>query len=256
MSRDAASTTVVLSGRVGGTTHREVELLGKLPPDLRLIGGLAVMCRVGMPHRTTVDLDTVARDAEGLHESLARLAVSAPGGGQYSFAGEMDLDVIEIAESDAADLARALLASGERLTDLELNVIGHTWAHDEATPIDIVAVDEINGGRLAAAESRLVATVAGLVVMKSMTVRLRASTRPEKRASDLYDLSRLLTVGELSSSDLDPLPPVLRDAVVDRLIGWFLDDAGRDRTYRDVRRFDEPAIELDVVADAVERLVN
>ena len=58
MSGDAV-TTVVLSGRVGGTTHREVELLGKLPADLRLIGGLAVMCRVGMPHRTTVDLDTV-----------------------------------------------------------------------------------------------------------------------------------------------------------------------------------------------------
>jgi len=252
----AVVTKVVLSGRVGGTTHREVELLGLLPPDLRLIGGLAVMCRVGMPHRTTVDLDTVARDAERFHESLVRLAVSAPGGGQYSFAGKMDLDVIEIAGTDAAELARTLESTGEPLTDLELNVIGHTWAHDEATPVDIIAVDELTGRQLAAAAGRLVASLTGLVVMKSMTVRLRASARPEKRASDLYDLSRLLTVGSLESAALDPLPVVLRSAVVDRLSGWFLDDAGRDRTYREVRRFDDPAVDFDVVADAVERLAS
>jgi len=252
----AVVTKVVLSGRVGGTTHREVELLGLLPPDLRLIGGLAVMCRVGMPHRTTVDLDTVARDAERFHESLVRLAVSAPGGGQYSFAGKMDLDVIEIAGTDAAELARTLESTGEPLTDLELNVIGHTWAHDEATPVDIIAVDELTGRQLAAAAGRLVASLTGLVVMKSMTVRLRASARPEKRASDLYDLSRLLTVGSLESAALDPLPVVLRSAVVDRLSGWFLDDAGRDRTYREVRRFDEPAVDLDVVAHAVERIAS
>ena len=57
-------TPVLLSGRHGGTTHREVELLASLPPELRLIGGLAVMCRVGSPHRTTVDLDAVARDLD------------------------------------------------------------------------------------------------------------------------------------------------------------------------------------------------
>ena len=57
----AAVTPVLLTGRPGGTTHREVELLASLPRELRLIGGLAVMCRVGTPHRTTVDLDAVAR---------------------------------------------------------------------------------------------------------------------------------------------------------------------------------------------------
>ena len=54
--------TVVLSGRRDGSTHREVAMLASLPPELRLIGGLAVMCRVGTPHRTTVDVDAVARD--------------------------------------------------------------------------------------------------------------------------------------------------------------------------------------------------
>ena len=39
-------------------------LLSSLPPELRLIGGLAVMCRVGTPHRATVDLD--ASDEAGV----------------------------------------------------------------------------------------------------------------------------------------------------------------------------------------------
>ena len=46
-------------------------MLASLPPELRLIGGLAVMCRVGTPHRTTVDVDAVARDLPSVHAALA-----------------------------------------------------------------------------------------------------------------------------------------------------------------------------------------
>ena len=35
--RGRAVPPVLLSGRLGGTTHREVELLASLPPELRLI---------------------------------------------------------------------------------------------------------------------------------------------------------------------------------------------------------------------------
>lgn len=77
-----ASTPVVLSGRRDGTTHREVALLASLPPEFRLIGGPAVMCRVGMPHRTTVDLDVVTRDLAAHHAEMSRLAVTASTGGQ------------------------------------------------------------------------------------------------------------------------------------------------------------------------------
>ena len=185
-------TPVLLSGRIGGTTHREVELLASLPPELRLIGGLAVMCRVGSPHRTTVDLDAVARDLTGLHESIARMAVTASGGGQYRFEGALDLDVIDVAPQTIDELVEHLIATGEPLTDLELNIVALTWAHDGATPLDVVAVDEVTGERLAEAPGRQVATTSGLVAMKVTAVPLRASTRPEKRASDLYDLSRLL----------------------------------------------------------------
>lgn len=248
--------TVVLSGRRGGTTHREVELLASLPEELRLIGGLAVMCRVGSPHRTTVDLDAVARDLESLHRSISRMALTAPGGGQYRFAGEMDLDVIEVAPVPAQELVDELERGGEPLTDLELNVVALTWAHDGATVVDVVAVDEVDGARLAAAPGRLVASPSGLVAMKCTAAPLRASTRPEKRASDLYDLARLLLVVGDGRASTTGLPPVLRSAVESRLRLWFVDDAGRDRTYREVRRFDDPVVDLDDVADAVADLLG
>ena len=239
-----ATTQVLLSGRRLGSTHREVELLARLPPELRLIGGLAVMCRVGTPHRTTVDLDAVAR-----------LAVTSVSGGQYHFADHLDLDVIDVAPMSSQDLADHLSVAGP-LSDLELNIVAHTWAHDAATPVDIVAIDEHDGQRLAVAPARLVASAAGLVAMKATTVSLRASSKPEKRASDLYDLGRLLVAGHVPPGDLHLMPDVLRDAVIERLQGWFATDAGRDRTYRDVRRFDEPRLDLDDAADAVHELLG
>lgn len=251
---------VVLSGRRGGTTHREVELLASLPSELRLIGGLAVMCRVGSPHRTTVDLDAVARDLEGLHPSLARLAMTSVGGGQYRFEGDLDLDVIDVAPVDADELARELCtgtdSGNEGLSDLELNIVSLTWAHDTATAVDVVAVDEVSGERLAWAADRQVATTSGLVAMKATAIPLRASTRPEKRGSDLYDLARLLLVGPPDDPQLGAVPAVLAGEVSLRLRRWFVDDAGRDRTFRDIRRFDEPRVDLDDVADAVTDLVT
>lgn len=247
---------VVLSGRRDGTTHREVALLASLPPELRLIGGLAVMCRVGMPHRATVDLDAVTRDLTLVHGSLAGLALTSAGGGQYGFGNGLELDVIDVAPLPAHELVAELDPDGAGLSDLELNVVAHVWAHDHATPLDIVAVDDETGARLAEARGRMVASSVGIVAMKATTIPLRASSRPEKRASDLYDLARLVVASPLPAAEVHELPAVLRTAVIERLHGWFVDDAGRDRTYREVRRFDEPSIDLDDVSDAVEDLAR
>ena len=246
--------TVVLSGRRGGSTHREVALLASLPAELRLIGGLAVMCRVGTPHRATVDLDALARGLDRYHDAIARLALTSVGGGQYTFEGDLDLDVIDVAGVGADDLLAELVALGEpgaELTDLELNVVAHTWAHDAATSLDIAAADDETGEVLVRADHRLVATTAGLVAMKATTVSLRASSKPEKRSSDLYDLGRLLVDGGLRRGELAELPPLLAGAVGERLRTWFVDPRGRDRTFRDVRRFDEPRLDLDDTAEAV-----
>lgn len=248
----AKPATVLLSGRPGGTTHLAVELLSELPAELRLIGGLAVMCRVGSPHRATVDLDAVARDLASVHPGLASLAVSSAGGGQYTFERALELDVIEVAEHGAADLAASLGGSTIDLTDLELNLLAHTWAHDTASPLDLFAVDERDGRRLAAAAGRLVASPAGLIAMKVTTVPLRASSRPEKRASDLYDIGRLVETGAVDDR-LASMPDPLRRVIVDRLEVWFVADRGRDRTFRAVRRFNDPSIDFDGVAERLTR---
>lgn len=246
-------TTVVLTGRPGATTHRAVEVLASLPAELRLIGGLAVMCRVGMPHRATVDLDAITRGLEIQAPLIARLAVTASDGGQYTFEDDLELDVIDVAPLAAGELAAEWLEAGP-LTDLELNAVGHTWAHDTATAVNLVVISDEDSTLLASAPRRLVASPGGLVAMKATTVPLRASARPEKRASDLYDLARLLVRTDGVGSELAAAPEPLRAAVVERLHGWFVDPTGRDRTYRDVRRFDDPPADLDDVADAVEEL--
>lgn len=245
---------IMLSGRRGGTTHRAVELLASLPSQLRLIGGLAVLCRVGVPHRSTVDLDAVTRDLAGVHDLIAGLAVTAPGGGQYTFAGNFDLDVIDVSPEPSAELVKELTGHDEPLGDLDFNVVAHTWAYETATPLDLVAVEDGTGDVLARADGRLVASSAGLVAMKATTVPLRSSSKPEKRASDLYDLGRLLVVGGVRAADLDAMPHELGELVIRRINFWFRDPSGRDRTYREVRRFDEPRLDLDDVADAVEAL--
>jgi len=244
---------VVLSGRPGGTTHREVEVLSSLPVELCLIGGLAVLCRVGVPHRTTVDLDVVTRGLAERDPVLRRLATTVTDPSRYSFDDGVDLDVIEVAPR-SADEVEAAFAAGGGPTDLELSVVAHTWAHDHATVLDVVAVDESTAEPLVVATGRPVATTLGLVAMKVVVVPLRAGLRSEKRASDLYDLGRLVATGRLTAADLAGLPPRLRATTSERLVEWFVSPTGRDRTYRSVRRFDEPVLDLDDVADAVEDL--
>lgn len=249
-------TVVVLSGRRDGSTHREVATLASLPAELRLIGGLAVMCRVGTPHRATVDLDAVARDLSSVHDAIARLAVVSAGGGQYQMEGQLDLDVIDVAPTSAEELITSLTAGGHTMTDLELNIAAHCWAHDAATVLDITAIDDETGAVLTKATDRFVASSEGIVAMKATTIPLRASSRPEKKASDLYDLGRVLLAGGMRRGALTSLPAPLDTVIAERLTGWFVDDDGRDRTYRIVRRFDEPRLDLDDVADAVADLTT
>ena len=164
--------------------------------------------------------------------------------------------MIDVAPLAADALIAEVLTHPEPPTDLDLNMIAHTWAHDAATALDLVVVEDGTGAVLARARRRLVASSAGLVAMKATTVPLRSSSKPEKRASDLYDLGRLLVSGSMVPADLAAMPDVLRATVVERLDHWFVSDAGRDRTYRDVRRFDEPRLDLDDVVDHIESLEN
>ena len=167
------------------------------------------MCRVGSPHRTTVDLDAVARGPDRPARSIARLAVTASGGGGSTGFGGGARPRRHRGRSPAHATScwSILVADGEPLTDLELNVVAHTWAHDGATPLDVVAVDEVTGERLAEAPGRHGRHHAGIVAMKVTTVPLRASSKPEKRASDLYDLRACCSLpGTSSAGDIAAMP--------------------------------------------------
>ncbi len=237
----------MLTGRRGGTTQLGIRTLSELPGGFILIGGLAVLCRVGVPHRTTVDLDTLARGLNTFDDELSRVATSASGGGQYVMPGDIDLDVIDVSPNSATELSEQI-DTGGAVTDLEFNVIAHTWAHDNATPMTITVLDD-DGALLESAPARLVATSAGLIAMKATTVPLRASSRSEKRASDLYDIARLSFL--VTPKSLEGMPPVLGAEVADRLEGWFVDPRGRDRTYREIRRVSEVRVDLDTVAEVM-----
>lgn len=252
MTGDPGTHVVVLSGRPGGTTHRAVQALAELPAEFRLIGGLAVMCRVGLPHRATVDLDAITRGLAEHENALSRLAVISSGGGQYRLHNDLDLDVIDVAPESAEELAASVIAGGV-VTDLELNVVAHAWAHDHATPVDLTVVSE-DGVPLVHATDRLIASIAGLVAMKTTTVPLRASQRPEKRASDLYDLARLIVTSRNLAVHVGAMPTIVGEVIRDRLDQWFVEGAGRDRTYRELRRFDDPPVDFDDVADVVASL--
>ena len=60
---------VVLVADVGSVPHRAIARLAQLGPELppfALIGGLAVIARLGQAHRATNDVDTVSDDQAGL----------------------------------------------------------------------------------------------------------------------------------------------------------------------------------------------
>ena len=127
--------SVVLTGRPGGTTHLAVEALATLPPEFRLIGGLAVLCRVGVPHRATVDLDALTRDLEGSTPPCSAWRCRRPAAGSTCMPGRLDLDVIDVSAGQRVASWLEALAGQGPLSDLELNVVAHTWAHDTAEPV-------------------------------------------------------------------------------------------------------------------------
>ncbi|HXH55801.1 nucleotidyl transferase AbiEii/AbiGii toxin family protein [Iamia sp.] len=174
---------VVLAGGADGNAARLVKATARLAEaDLgphALIGGLAVMCRLAAVHRATQDVDTVT---ETTAPSAVEVIASSIGSTDLSNPNRVLVDGVKI---DVID------TEGFRHEDLDgvgpedrLFVISHRWALDTATGTEIVA-----GGAVAAIR---VATPSALVAMKSGAVLRGRPRDPRKRASDLYDVYRLL----------------------------------------------------------------
>ncbi|MGH9014180.1 MAG: nucleotidyl transferase AbiEii/AbiGii toxin family protein [Acidimicrobiia bacterium] len=174
---------VVLAGDANGNAARLVRATARLADaDLgphALIGGLAVMCRLAAVHRTTQDVDTVAETTAPTAIEVITSSIGAPdpSNPNRALVDGIKVDVIDTESFRSEDL------DGIDLDD-RLFVVSHRRALDTAIETEIVA------GEVTAAIR--VATPPALVAMKSGALLGGRPRDPRKRASDLYDIYRLV----------------------------------------------------------------
>lgn len=227
---------IVLAGAAEGNAARLVQATARLgEADLgphALVGGLAVMCRLAAVHRVTQDVDTVV---ETTTPTAVEVITSSVGMPDPSHPARAIVDGVKIDVIDTESF---------RYDDLDgvgpedrLFVISHRWALETATNTEIAA------GR-ATARIR-VATPAALVAMKSGAILRGRPRDPRKRASDLFDVYRLLwehdRAGAIAGS-LGGAPFGLG-----RLVGQALQGRVVEQPERAVRWLVEGGAEMDVV---------
>ena len=224
---------VGLSGRAVDEFIAALSTLEERGPVL--IGGLAVMCRVGGQHRPTLDIDSAFNNESDIPTTIQLVAdgLAEPNDEVHRvIVGESRVDVIDTSPIDPVELPDD---PGSRLF-----VCAHRFAFETATPMRIVGD--------AARTTVRVATVEALISMKAHALCFgRKQRRETKRASDLYDLVRLAAVDDA---------PVLVDAPwalrrqVREAIGADLEDlasAGavlRESTVVELRAITESVLEL------------
>lgn len=171
-----AGDTESIAARLVHTTARLAD--AHLGPHA-LVGGLAVMCRLAAVHRATQDVDTVTETTAptAVEVITSSIGVADPSNPNRVFIDEVRVDVIDTQTFQDEDLDG--IESGDRLF-----LVSHRWALDTATETELVAGD--------AAASIRVATPAALVAMKTGAVLGGRNREPRKRASDLYDIYRLV----------------------------------------------------------------
>lgn len=174
---------IILAGAEGGNAARLVHAtaqLGTAQLGLHaLIGGLAVMCRLAAVHRVTQDVDTVVETTVPTALEVIGSSIGTPdpsGKGRVVIQG-VTVDIIDTELLGQQDLVG--LEADDRLF-----LISHRWALETATDTKLAA------GHVTA--SIRVATPPALVAMKSGAILRGRNREPRKRASDLYDLYRLI----------------------------------------------------------------
>ncbi|MGO8871216.1 MAG: hypothetical protein ACLQPH_07395 [Acidimicrobiales bacterium] len=152
--------------------------------DFAVIGGLAVLARLGGAHRVTDDLDTVATQ-HGDEPTVVEAVVAAQGI-EGSLKGTK-VDCIAVGDVPAAEL------SAEHLPDAEedrIFVLAHRWAQDTADELTLIA--ESDGTIVARVRCRF-ASPASLVAMKLQSAPRRRGARADKAGGDYLDLFRLVS---------------------------------------------------------------
>ncbi len=146
-----------------------------------IIGGLAVMSRVGGEHRPTLDIDSAFNNETETPTTAVLVAggIATDGGAiRRVRIDDALVDVIDTFPIEPDDLP-------DEPKD-RLFVCAHRYAYETATSVAFVGDTNQVTVR--------VATVEGLIAMKAHALRFgRPERRRRKRASDLYDVVRLTT---------------------------------------------------------------
>jgi hypothetical protein len=209
-----------------------------------VIGGLAVLCRLGTAYRATSDLDTADRRAAGEPPRLDVLLQSAdvtragPAGVWIPIsAGKVQVDVIEVTDAELSQLP-------DDETD-RLAVLSHAWAIETATPVRIRVTSPAGGGSTEVVTR--VAEPGPLIAMKLQSIMNRPV---EKERTDLLDIVRLTLdtiAGPSARAQLRNANAQLAEDARLHARRWFIDR--KEPTLRLIRELPEG---LDIDADAIQ----
>lgn len=193
---------VVLRADVDSVPYRAIARLAAVAhnlPDFALIGGLAVIARLGQPHRATNDVDTVSDDQLGLFEALTAEGLERRGD-SLMLEADLRLDVIDVSEGDADYLPYAT----------------HRLAFDTRTAVEFVI--RPGHGRPSVSAAVDVARPCALLAVKlGISEGIGRQRDPRKVGSDAFDVARLLQ--RFGPDALaDELRAVGDPALVDRVV--------------------------------------
>jgi hypothetical protein len=198
---------VALAAELDSVPYRAVARLAELEPHLpefALIGGLAVMIRLGQPHRATNDVDTVSDDEGGLFDALVADGLDRRGD-SVMLDADLKLDVIDVSEGDPDYLPFAT----------------HRFAFDTRTAVELVIRPHQHGA--VASATLPVARPSALVAIKLAISEGTGRQRdPRKVGSDAFDVGRLL-----QRYGPDALADELLDVAEPSLVGRIIDLAER-----------------------------
>lgn len=159
-------------------------------PRHALIGGLAVIARLAQRHRATADIDEVyLGDDTDVIQLLVDQGADRQANGVILASGEK-VDLIAVGDYRADELPDD---TGQRAF-----ILSHRWALDGATLLNLVVTDRSGGVRAEATTP--VASIEALVAMKLASASARREPALNKRASDIFDVYRLLAVHDADRS--------------------------------------------------------
>jgi len=208
-----------------------------------VIGGLAVLCRLGVAYRATSDLDTANHRAIGDPPQLDVL-LHSPGVSEAGPAGVwiptpsgmVQVDVIEVTDAELSQLP-------EDETD-RLAVLSHAWAIETATPLRIRAPSQLTTAGIEVLAR--VAEPGPLIAMKLQSVMNRSA---RKERTDLLDIIRLTLDRDAGPSALEQLRTADAQLAADARLHahkWFAEL--KDQAFRKVRELPEGAdVDVDTV---------